>query len=70
METTMTHSVAQTITFTINNHDLPDPVRRVELDGETTTANHVPQLVENGYVVRERLITGEHLERLGACGGG
>jgi hypothetical protein len=56
---------ATTITYRINNHDLPDPVRTVEL--VDCTPDDVSHLLEHGYVVRERLARGELLERLRAA---
>jgi ectoine hydroxylase-related dioxygenase (phytanoyl-CoA dioxygenase family) len=55
-------AAADTITYTIHNHDLSDPIRRIELNG--CTPDDVRRLVEDGYVVRERLVQGELLERL------
>lgn len=52
----------QTINYRIYNHDLKDPTRTVEL--VDTTPEQVQQLAEQGYVVRERLIRGELLEKL------
>jgi ectoine hydroxylase-related dioxygenase (phytanoyl-CoA dioxygenase family) len=45
--------------FRINNHDLADPVRPV---AEVLAPEQKAHLIENGYVVRERLLQGEALE--------
>src|SRR5579859_2919615 len=49
------------LTFRIRNHDLKDPVRTVDV---LATPEEIRQIVEKGYLVREKMFTGEGLERL------
>lgn len=58
----MEATLPTTITYRINSHDLPNPIRPVEL--VDCTPDDVTHLIEQGYVVRERLVQGELLERL------
>ena len=55
----------ETITYKIYNHDLADPMRRVELVG--ATQENVRQVTEQGYTVRERLVQGGLLTSLRAA---
>ena len=48
-------------TFRIRNHDFADPVRTIDVHA---TPEQVRQLEQDGYLVRERLITGDVLQRL------
>jgi ectoine hydroxylase-related dioxygenase (phytanoyl-CoA dioxygenase family) len=56
--------MSHTITYRINNHDLADPTRTVDVQA---TPEQISHLVEEGYLVRERLFTGERLEELRAA---
>ncbi|MBI1928294.1 phytanoyl-CoA dioxygenase family protein [Candidatus Poribacteria bacterium] len=53
-----------TLTYRILNHDLKDPERKVDVHA---TPEEIRQLVDEGYLVRERLFSGEQLERLRAA---
>ena len=53
-----------TINYRINNHDFSDPGRRVEVQA---TPEQITDLAKEGYLVRERLITGDFLEELRAA---
>ena len=50
--------------YRIRNHDMADPRRTVEVHA---APEQLEQLATGGYMVRERLITGEHLETLRAA---
>jgi ectoine hydroxylase-related dioxygenase (phytanoyl-CoA dioxygenase family) len=50
--------------YRILNHDLHDPLRAVDVHA---TPQQVRHLEEEGYLVREQLLTGEHLEQLRAA---
>ncbi len=50
-----------TLTYRLRNHDLKDPTRQVEVHA---TPEEVCRFAEEGYLVRERLLQGEQLERL------
>src|SRR5262245_47980513 len=52
------------LTYRIHNADFADPYRRVEVEA---TPEEIRQLVDEGFVVRERWIQGEFLERLRAA---
>jgi ectoine hydroxylase-related dioxygenase (phytanoyl-CoA dioxygenase family) len=52
------------ISYEIMNHHMQDPVREVEV---YATPEEIRQLVEEGYLVRERLFQGESLQRLRAA---
>lgn len=56
--------MSYTLTYRINNHDLPDPVRTIEVEA---TPEQIAHLVEEGYLVRERLVQGAFLEELRAA---
>ncbi|GAB4465277.1 MAG: hypothetical protein OHK0029_35810 [Armatimonadaceae bacterium] len=58
-------SKTETITYNIFNHDLPDPVRTVTLTD--ATLEDVQQVVEQGYCVREQLLSGDLLAELRAA---
>lgn len=53
-----------TQTFRIRNHDLRDPVRRVEVHA---TPDEIQSLAEDGYLVREHLLPAERLAALRAA---
>jgi ectoine hydroxylase-related dioxygenase (phytanoyl-CoA dioxygenase family) len=53
--------MAQTLTFKIHNSDFADPIRHVHTD---VTPEQIRHLVDEGYLVRERLLQGELLEEL------
>lgn len=57
-------SPSYTFTYRLRNHDLQDPVRRVEVQA---TPEEIDSFAEQGYLVRERLFEGEQLERLRAA---
>lgn len=52
------------LTYKIHNSDFADPLRHVQTDA---TPEQIQHLVEEGYLVRERLIQGELLEELRAA---
>jgi ectoine hydroxylase-related dioxygenase (phytanoyl-CoA dioxygenase family) len=56
--------MSYTVTYRINNHDLADPVRKVQVEASPEQIQH---LADEGYLVRERLITGDFLEELRAA---
>jgi ectoine hydroxylase-related dioxygenase (phytanoyl-CoA dioxygenase family) len=56
--------IPHTITYRIHNSDLVDPLRQVALD---VTPAQIEQLVTDGYLVRERLISGPLLAELRAA---
>ena len=49
------------LTYRVRNHDLEDPVRRVEVHA---TPEEIRFLAEQGYLVREKLLAAELLGRL------
>ncbi len=53
-----------TLNYRINNHDLPDPVRKIEVEA---TPEQIAHLAEQGYLVRERLVQGAFLQELQAA---
>jgi ectoine hydroxylase-related dioxygenase (phytanoyl-CoA dioxygenase family) len=59
--TSMNSTGTPVIDYRIRNHDMQDPRRRVEVQA---TAEQLDQLAREGYMVRERLISGDQLERL------
>ena len=59
---TTTAASGHTLTFRLRNHDLADPVRRVDV---LATPEEIQNFVRDGYMVRERMIQGEHLQQLG-----
>lgn len=56
--------MGHTISYRINNHDLADPMRTVDVQA---TPDQIRHLVEEGYLVRERLFSGDLLEELRAA---
>lgn len=50
--------------YRIRNHDMADPHRTIEVHASREQLEH---LATEGYMVRERLITGDHLETLRAA---
>ena len=53
-----------TLTYRLRNHDLKDPLRRVDVQA---SAEELHAFTEGGYLVRERLFAGEQLARLRAA---
>ncbi len=53
-----------TLTYRLLNHDLKDPLRRVEV---AASPEELRAFTEDGFLVRERLFAGEQLDRLRAA---
>jgi ectoine hydroxylase-related dioxygenase (phytanoyl-CoA dioxygenase family) len=51
-----------TITYRINSHDNPQPLRTIELD--SATPENVAEIAKQGFTVREHLVTDTLLEEL------
>src|SRR5690242_15977588 len=60
-EQSLTGPESHRLTFRIRNHDLKDPVRAVEV---LATPEEILQIVEKGYLVREKMFTGDAMEKL------
>lgn len=64
MATTSNAGRRHELTYRLRNHDLDDPARRVEVHA---SREEIAAFARDGYLVRERLIAGEGLERLRAA---